>query len=102
MPIDEIVPGGTVRYTVIDGKQYMSVRDLIMHMCEKDNKRASEVWERFDDSKKAELSVYFTTYQFPGPGQSKQPVITFPGAIKLCMFLPGKTSNRIPQNVESY
>jgi hypothetical protein len=30
------------------------------------------------------------TFQFPGRGQTPQPVITFPGAIKLAMFLPGE------------
>lgn len=89
LPFDDIVPKASVRFTFIDEKQYLSIRDLIMHVCDKDNKRASEVWERLDASKKTELSAFCKSFQFPGSGQSKQPVITFPGAIKLSMFLPG-------------
>ena len=37
IPFDEIVPGAKVRVAVINGKQYLSVRDLIMHLCNKDN-----------------------------------------------------------------
>ena len=92
IPFDEIVTGGTVRYTYIDGIQYLSVRDLIMHMCCKDNNQAGEVWRRLSDEKKLELNDFCKTFQFPGSGQSKQPVITFPGAIRLAMFLPGKNS----------
>ena len=91
MSFDEIVSGATVRYTIIDGIQYLSVRDLIMHMCGKDNKRAAEVWDRLSPDKKNELSAYCGNFQFPGRGQSEQPVITFPGAIRLAMFLPGKS-----------
>jgi len=89
IPFYEIASGATVCFTVINGKQYLSIRDLIMHMCGKDNKRASEVWERLGCYEKAELSDHCMNFQFPGAGQSKQPVITFPGAIKLSMFLPG-------------
>ena len=39
---------------------------------------------------KQELSPFLSSYQFPGQGQSTQPVITCPGAIKLVMWLPGK------------
>ena len=91
IPFDDIVPGASVRFTFIDGVQYLSIRDIIMHVCDKDNKRASEVWERLDATKKAELSSFCRIFQFPGMGQSKQTVITFPGAIKLSMFLPGIT-----------
>jgi len=90
MAIDEIVPGATVRFIFIDGKQYMSIRDLIMHVCGKDKNRASETWRNIPQNQKNELSAFCNTYHFPGAGQSKQPVITFPGAIKLTMFLPGK------------
>ena len=89
MSLDEIVPGATVRFTVIDGKQYMSVRDVIMHVCGKDKNQTAEIWRRMSDENKAALSTYCNTYQFPGRGQSEQPVITFPGAILLNMFLPG-------------
>jgi len=92
MPIDEIVPGATVRFTIIEGKQYMSIRDVIMHVCGRDKNQTAEIWRRMSDENKAELSPYCKSYQFPGRGQSEQPVITFPAAIQLTMFLPGSTA----------
>ena len=92
IPFDEIVPGASVRFTCIDGKQYMSIRDIIMHMCGKDNHRAAEVWRNIPEINKNELAPDCNNFQFPGVGQSKQPVINFPGALKLSMFLPGTGS----------
>ena len=89
MPIDEIVPGATVRFTIIDGKQYMSIRDVIMHVCGKDNHRAAQTWREIPEKRKKELDEYCKTFQFTGRGQSEQPVITFPGAILLIGILPG-------------
>ena len=92
IPFDEIVPGATVRLAVINGIQYLSIRDIIMHVCGKDNKQASQIWDRMSEDKKEELSSFCRNFQFPGRGQSEQPVITFPGALKLIMFLPGKNA----------
>jgi hypothetical protein len=49
-----------------------------------------QTWRNLSDAKKAELVVFCENYKFPGSGQKEQPVITFPGAIKLAMFLPGE------------
>ena len=89
MPFDEIVSGATVRFTHINGIQYLSIRDLIMHMCGKDNNRAAQTWRELPENQKDEVKKFLSTFQFPGKGQSEQPVITFPGAIRLSMFLPG-------------
>ena len=90
IPFDDIVPGATVRLCVIDGIQYLSARDVIMHVCGKKNDEAGLVWRRMPDSQKAELKAF----QFPGRGQQVQPVITFPGALKLIMFLPGEKAKK--------
>ena len=90
IPFDDIVPDSYVRVTSIDGKQYLSIRDIIMHVCDKDNNRAAQVWREMPESQKKEVNSFVASFQFPGIGQSKQPVITFPGAIKLSMFLPGE------------
>jgi hypothetical protein len=92
--LDEIAPGATIRFTVIDGVQYLSTRDFIMHICEKDNKYASDLWMDLSESKKSEVSKFLRTFKFPGKGQKNQPVITFPGAIKLMMLLPGKNAKK--------
>ncbi len=92
MAIDEIVPGGTVRIIFIDGKQYMSIRDLIAHMCGINFDHAGKTWRRMSDEHKSELQEFCAVFQFPGRGNSNHPVITFPGAIKLTMFLTGKAA----------
>ena len=90
IPFDDIVAGATVRFTIIDGKQYLSIRDIIMHVCDKDKDQAGAVWRTLSDLKKNEVREFLSNFQFPGRGQQDQPVITFPGAIKLLMFLPGE------------
>jgi len=75
---------------VIEGKQYLSIRDIIMHMCEKDSNDAGQIWRRTSQDNKNEVQTFCLHVQFPGRGEKTQPVITFPGAIKLAMFLPGE------------
>ena len=91
IPFDEIVSGATVRLAMINGTQYLSVRDMIMYVCEKNANDAAEVWRNLSNSKKTEVSDSVLSFKFPGRGQQDQPVITFPGALKLVMFLPGET-----------
>ena len=92
--LDEIVPGATVRFTVIDGVQYLSIRDLIMHLCDKDQHDAAQIWRRMSPDKISELGTFCSNYKFPGRGQQDQPVITFPGAVQLSMFLPGENAKK--------
>ena len=74
MPFDEIAPGTSVRVTTLDDPdpnavQRLSARDLIMHMCDKDNNRAAEVWRRLSDDVHNEVHPDKITYQFPGQVQ---------------------------------
>ena len=94
IPFDEIVPNAQVRFTLLDGKQYLSVRDFIMVYCGKNGNDAGEVWRNIPQDKKIEVQEFVLNFQFPGRGQSSQPVITFPGAIKLAMFLPGENAKK--------
>lgn len=94
LPFDEIVPGATVRFCVIDGVQYLSIRDMIMCVCGKDNKYASDTWMDLSDDKRSEVSGFVRNFKFHGQGQSEQPVITFVGALKLIMFLPGEAAKK--------
>ena len=94
IPFDEIVPGATVRFTVIDGVQYLSVRDLIMVMCNKTNQEAARTLSRMAGSFQKELLPFWKNFQFPGRGQSEQPVIQFQGAMKLLMWLPGEQAKQ--------
>lgn len=94
VPFHELVPEGqnqkSVRFTVIDGIQYLSIRDIIMVMCNKNQNRAVEVWARLPEHYKEEITAFCGNHQFKGTGQKVQPVIQFQGALKLLMWLPGE------------
>ena len=77
---------------MIDGVQYLSVRDIIMVMCGKDANHSNEIWRRLPDQSKAEVNSYCVNLKFKGPGQKEQPVIQFQGAVKLLMWLPGENA----------
>lgn len=89
IPLDDIVAGAIVRLTEIDGVQYLSIRDIIMHVCGRDCHGAAQTWRLMSDDKVSSLGPFLNIFRFPGRGQVQQPVITFPGAIKMLMFLPG-------------
>ena len=91
---DDVTLGASVRFTTIEAKQYLSVRDLIMCLCEMDNNDAGHTWRRLSAELKQGINEFLATFQFPGRGQSSQPVITFPGAMKLAMILPGEKAKR--------
>jgi len=92
--LDEITPRATARYAIINGIQYLSIRDFIMHICDKDQHDAARIWRQMTLDKISELGQYLSNFQFHGRGQSIQPVITFAGAMKLMMFLPGEKAKR--------
>ena len=94
IPLDEIIPGGLIRFTVMGGVQYLSIRDLIMYACDATADYAGHIWRNIPFSCKSEIQDSLSSFQFPGRGQSDQPVITFPGAIKLSMFFPGKKAKK--------
>ena len=91
IPFDEIVPGATARLALIDGVQYLSVRDVLMHVCDLTAKRANEKWERLSDEVKKELTAFCGQFKFSGPGNPAYvPVITFKGVLKLVMLVSGQ------------
>jgi hypothetical protein len=87
---DDIVPSASVRAAVVDGIQYLSIRDLIMVMCGKDGNQAGEIWRRLSDSRKEEVKAFCFNLKFKGSGQKEQTAIQFQGALKLLMWLPGE------------
>jgi hypothetical protein len=94
IPLDEITSGAAIRFIFIDGVQYLSVRDLIMQMCVATVDYAGQIWRNIPETQKSEVRDLLSTFKFPGRGQVHQPVITFPGAIKLAMFLPGENAKK--------
>jgi hypothetical protein len=90
IPFDEIVPGATVRCTAIDSLQYLSVRDVLMHLCGSSAKTANKKWERLSGEAKEEVETFCRSFQFPGQGNRPETVITFKGALKLAMLVSGE------------
>ena len=94
IPFDEIVPGATVRVATIGGVQYLSIRDVIGHLCGVDPNYATQIWRRLSDEHKKKVHASCMNFRFPGKGQTDQPIITIEGAIKLIPMLPGKRAKR--------
>ena len=94
IPLEEIAPGASIRFTVVDGVQYLSIRDFIMHLCDKNQNDTAKVWRNLSEEKKKEVKPFLLNFKFPGQGQQEQPVITFPGAIQLSMSLPGENAKK--------
>ena len=90
IPFTELT-GGTesVRFTVINGKTYMSIRNIIMVVCKQSKEHARKTWVRFDEPKTEGLVTFCHKVQFPGQGETTGPAITLEGALKLIMWLPG-------------
>ena len=78
-----------VRVANINGMPYMSIRDLIMAICGKNGNDAGEVWRNLSAKCKTIIQAFVLHFQFPGRGQSLQPVITLQGLVKLIAWLPG-------------
>ena len=92
LSFEELCNGAFVRVASVHGVNHLSVRDIIMVVCQKNNNDAAEVWRRLNDDHRSGLNGYLKFHQFPGRGQSIQPVITFNGAIHLIMILPGQVA----------
>ena len=90
IPFDEIVIGATARLVVIEDVQYLSVRDVLMHICDLSTIRANEKWRLLSDEVKNELAEFLGNFQFPGKGNRTEPVITFQGVLKLIMLVSGQ------------
>ena len=89
MNFDKLTSGATVRYAVIDGVKYLSIRDLIMVICEKDMNMAAEYWRRMNFQTKYDIEKEIKSYKFPGRGQQDQPVVSIEAAAMILSFLPG-------------
>ena len=66
IPFDDIVAGATVRFAEIDGVQYLSIRDIVMHVCNKDSNHAADWWRTLAEEKKNELTQFLGFFRSPG------------------------------------
>ena len=48
----------TVRCSTIDGKTYMSIRDIITVVCAQTQKHACVTWDRLEEDKKMEVATF--------------------------------------------
>jgi len=95
VPLEEIVPNAKIEQKLVNGIQFLNIFDLLMFACNiKDRFEARRRWKnllthnvRFDLQQeiKSELCDVF----FRSNPSTLQPGITFPGAVKLIMWLPG-------------
>jgi hypothetical protein len=94
---DSVVPGTTVRAVKIDSVYYMPRRDIIMAVCNtNDRKRISNIWtSELSPEEKEEVSRGSRTHQFDGQGQSVTDVLNMDNAILLTMMLPGKFARSV-------
>lgn len=99
MQFDELLKGAEVRFKVVQGVQYLSIRDFIMAVCKTDYKNASKKWCTMTEERKEEVSPFVRHLKFAGPGQKLQPVITFPGAVNLLMWLGGDYAKKFRRKV---
>jgi hypothetical protein len=92
IPFAELTGGtDTVRFTVIKGKTYMSVHDIIMLVCTDSKTRMCNMGQ-IGGRQKMEVATFCGNFKFPSQGQKTQPVITLKGVLKLIEWLPGENA----------
>jgi len=92
--LEEIVPNAKIEQKRVNGVQYLNVLNLIMVMCQKtEMKYANRIWKNMRKTYKldieSELKPELRDIQFRSNPSNLQLGITFPGAMKLIMWLPG-------------
>ena len=104
-----------MRFTVILGKTYMSITDIITVVRRQPNtsahtqdtkeaqrkarKDACDVWQDIPDRFKNEVRECIQHFKFAGQGQQIQEVITLKGALKLIEWIPGENAKAYRSSV---
>ena len=90
IPLDEFAPDASARYVVVNGKQYLSIRDVLVHVYDIPTiGEANKKWTRVSPEIKHELANSLSRFCFPGDSEtSPSPVLTFPGVLQLIQLLP--------------
>lgn len=94
--LDKLAPGAVIRCACLGGvnDQYLSVRDMIMHLCDWDYRATGKFWDLTSPDVKEEVAFFCQQYRFPGKGQQEQTVISFPGAVKLAQLVTGANAKK--------
>jgi hypothetical protein len=93
-PLDSIVRNAAIRFMVLDKTHYLSIRDIIRHICGYSINDSAEVWRRLSH-KQIKLAGSMASFKFKGRGQSTQPLIDIQGALHLIMLLPGERAKHM-------
>ena len=94
IPCTQLFTNDKVRVATMSGRQYLAIRDLIAVVCRKNPNDARKIWRHIPETLKDDLGVYMSELQFDN-GKQWQPVIQFPGAVKLLCMLPGENAKRL-------
>jgi len=86
---DEVVTGASARTVVLDGTIHAYTREVIQYLTGNTPKRSCEIWRALPEDQVEELASFVKEYKFSGNGERVVPVISFPGILKLVMFLRG-------------
>ena len=89
--------GKSVRFCEIDGTQYVSIRDVIMYVCNVRSENAIYAWKRFKLSQENTDAIqeYVKVFKEDNKGKNEQPVITFPGVLKFVNLLSFVINERV-------
>jgi len=91
--LEEIAPNSSVRAVEVNHIYYLSIRDIIMVVCNTNNNYAGYIWRKIITERQKYISTLeVIQYRFPGQGQREMPVVPLEGAIELIMHLPGPTA----------
>jgi hypothetical protein len=95
MRLDDIGLDACVRYQRYEDGVRLAQIDVVKVFTGKNNKQASQIIDRLPQSVQEEVSSNGGNLQFKGPGQKETTLITFQGALKLIMALPGVNAREI-------
>lgn len=86
---DWIADDALIRCFMYEGQGlFLSIRDLIVHLCKKPGGDALKMWHRIERGRKECFKDIVVYHQFPGMGQRDQPVICSNKACVLIYLLP--------------
>lgn len=84
-----------------DQVQYLSIRDIIVHLCCKSGGDALKLWYKIEKSNGEEFKEIVGYHKFPGMGQRGQPVIAWNKACVLINILPVRKENWAKKAVDT-
>lgn len=66
IPFDLFTPGSSSRCTMLDGRRYLAIPDVLKSMSGKDSNYSAEMWRNLSADMKKELQPFLKEYKFSG------------------------------------